>query len=128
MNSQIMRQPINKKLRNKHDVLTFGTLNCIGLNCDLKKRQICTDLEDYKIDFLSVQETHMKESGELELESIKCNKYKFYHSGTQTNNFTGVGILVRNKDLNCVFTVVSERICFITFQYENTKYLLINAY
>ena len=108
--------------------MIVGTINCRGLNTDLKRRLLATDLEDYNIDVLNVQETHVKESGEIILESIKCRKYRLFHSGTENNNFTGVGILIKDNNLNCSYHPVNERLCFITFEKENQKYLIINAY
>ena len=95
------------------NLLNIGTLNCRGLyNNNLKERQISQDMIDYKLDFLCVQETHIRGKGIIELDSFKYNKYKLYYSGLdesdKTRNFTGVGIICK-PDFKCNFTAVSDR-------------------
>ena len=111
----------------------LGSLNCRGINYNLKELQLATDFENYKLDFLAVQETHIKEQKILSIESLKGRKYTLYNSGQDINsnqrNFTGVGIITR-ENFNCTFTAVSDRICYISFITEknNIKNIIISAY
>src|SRR6266516_3632351 len=108
--------------------MNIGTINCQGLNNDLKLRQVATDLEDYNLDILTLQETHLKESGQIIIESIKCKSYRLFSSGVEKNSFAGVGLLVKDNNKNCIFTPINERICYLTYENEDKKYLIINVY
>ena len=110
----------------------YATLNCRGLNNELKRRQLATDMDDYKIDYCCLQETHI---GNLEIDqhhnsiiySFSGNAYKLLLSSSNTNKFAGVGFLVK-ANLNFIFEPINNRLCILRFKTNNLKYTLISAY
>jgi len=112
-------------------MLKIGTLNCRGINYQLKETMIATDFEEYKIDILTLQETHIRGTGVKEISTIKGKKYTLHYSGlsetSKEKNFSGVGIIIKDN-LNGKFKPISERICCMEFQTDNIKWVVICAY
>ena len=55
---------------NKNKIYRISTLNCRGLNNDLKLWQLATDMEDYKLDIMCIQETRFLENKMFEITSL----------------------------------------------------------
>jgi len=111
------------------EFLRCGTLNCRGIGNDLKQKQLATDMEDYNLDILCIQETHIQGQDVVTIESLNKNRnrYKLYNSGSNLDKKAGVGIIVR-ENFECTFTNVSERLCFIRCKISNINYIIISAY
>ncbi len=111
--------------------LRVGTFNCRGLKQEIKKKNILTDLECYKLDVLALQETHLKGSGVTTLTSNNGKQYDFYYGGVEETRKGkingGVGIII-SKDFKADFKPINERICMATIQINNRKHTVISAY
>ena len=89
----------------------------------------------YKLDYLCLQETHLKESGEIDINSNTGRKLKLFYSGiniedktkSKLRNYAGVGILV-DKNFTGYFTKISDRLCYIKFQNKNRSFYIISCY
>ena len=75
----------------------------------------------------------MSGQGEIMIQSLgrQRNKYKMFYSGKMEESFgknsAGVGIIVK-ENLDCTFTSVNDRICFIKCKIKNVNHLIISAY
>src|SRR2546426_2177586 len=108
---------------NRSKYSKVGTLNCRGITCDLKPRQLATDMDDYKLDILFLQETHLKGKGEIQITSFNGKTYNLNFSGSDINsksrNCAGVGIILK-ANIKYSFVSVSERICYIKYKVKDT--------
>ena len=95
--------------------LAVGTLNVRGITKDIVKRYLAEDLENYKLDICSIQETKIGKLFDHITITTPTKKIKYdVYLNSNTNNFHhGVGIAIKscNKGL---FERISERICQIT--------------
>jgi len=125
------KQTFTHKNAKKERILNIGTLNCNGINYNLKETMLGTDFENYKLDVLSLQETHLKGNGIKDIYSVKGRKYILYYSGIDENskerNFSGVGILVR-EDADTTFHPISDRLCYLEYNINNVKWNIICTY
>jgi len=79
--------------------LVIGTLNCRGIQSDIKKMQLANDMVKYKIYILAIQETHIKENSMPNI-TAECGKnFSLHLSGNRKdgkpNSFAGVGFVTR---------------------------------
>lgn len=132
--SQLPQQTVQNNKRNNtscaQNLVKIGTLNCRGLNNDLKLKQLATDFEEYKLDILAIQETHLKETEITEIKPFNGNSYKLFCSSkkeAQNTSFTGVGFVTKS-DFDGTFTPISDRICYITKRYKDTNCIFVSAY
>ena len=111
--------------------LRVGTFNCRGIKQELKKKNILHDLECYKLDILTLQETHLKGTGVISITTNSGKQYDFYYGGIDENTKGringGVGIII-DKDLKAEFKPVTDRICMATIQIGKRKHTVISAY
>jgi len=112
--------------RNK--IFKIRSLNCRGLKMELKCRQLATDMDDYKMDILCIQETHLRENDIFVIISFNNKRYclQFRTESTKTK-FRGVGIVVE-QNLDCTFNPVHERLCYISCKINNRKCHILTAY
>ncbi len=115
--------------RTQGSALRVGTFNCRGLKQDLKKCNLLQDLESYKLDILTVQETHMK-GGVIKIKSRTGRNYDFYYGGVDNIHKGkvngGVGIIV-SQELKTEFKCITDRICLATVCVGNRKHSIISA-
>ena len=104
--------------------MKIGTWNVRGLLEESKLEDIAQDLNNYKLDILTIQETHIKGTSK---KSIGKN-YTLYHTGPTTHSHHGVGIIVKNQFIG-KFKVINDRICQIEIDTNNkNKLTVISAY
>ena len=73
---------IANKSGNKRNLLKVGSFNIRGINSDLKKCNLATDMERYKLDVLAIQETHIKGNQDIGVETLTSEqgkKFTFYY-------------------------------------------------
>lgn len=100
----------------------IATFNCQGLNQENKIDNVFNDFSNYKIDILSLQETHIQETI-----SITNKDLILYNSGEKGDSFLGLGFIV-NKNLNCNFMTITNRIIVAKFKQNNKVYHILNCY
>ena len=112
----------------KRKTRKFATFNLQGLISDAKKMSIADDFIEYNLTMMMVQETHIKETGAIELKSSSGKTLYLYNSGNISKSINGVGIIT-NKSTNISFKDISDRICVATVKTKNKfKYHVISAY
>jgi len=98
---------IYKTMKKQYRIATF---NCQGLaTSESKCTMLANDFEKYKLDALTVQETHLSGYGIKTLISDNNKKHLLYYSGS-TKSEKGIGIVL-SPDIKATFTPVDERIC-----------------
>ena len=92
--------------------MRIGSFNVRGITLDEEKQSIATDFNNYRLDVLCIQETHLVGTKTLELRGEKGNKVRLFHTGTDRNRYHGVGIIV-DSNRKALFKRISDRICFV---------------
>ena len=117
------------KTKNIQKLHRIGSFNCQGIvTSDVKRRLIADDFERYNMSALSIQETHLKGYGMLNLLSSKNEEYHLYYSGNPNKSENGVGILLK-PSRNVTFTPINDRICYVTTKIDNKQTLhIVSAY
>ena len=106
----------------------FATVNCQGLNDEVKQTHIADNFYKFHLAVIMAQETCIKETGLHEFNSSNGKKVCLYNSGNGAKSIRGVGIIT-TENTNVTFNPVSERICIITTNTsENIKCHFISAY
>lgn len=103
-------------------LLRIGTFNCRGgLKSELKKIQIADDMDQYNMDVMALQETHIKEADIIKIKSRNGNNYQIYNAGESHDGrcYGGVGFVFR-EDYYVEFQKISDRICMLTTSNERT--------
>ena len=85
--------------------MNIGTFNVRGLIDNTKLGNLEADLNQYKLDILTVQETHIRGTSKKQI----GKNYTLYHTGPTTQSHHGVGIIVKNQYIGN-FKVISDRI------------------
>ena len=98
----------------------LGTLNCQGLLNPIKLKTLVNDIAKYNLHFLTVQETHMKGSGMIELKSPTNETIHFFYSGHKDKSINGVGVLVNSK-YKAEFKPISDRMCMLTIKLDPSQ-------
>ena len=80
--------------------MRIGTFNVRGLLLDEKREQVAVDFENYNLDVLCIQETHLRGTDTLNLKGEKGKSLKLFYTGSETDSHHGIGILVENKKKN----------------------------
>ena len=100
--------------------MRIGTWNLRGLKLADKRQHLANDINTYKLDILTVQETHLKGTDQIELPTPNNNtnnrnndRYTLYHTGSDNNSHHGVGIIIKNNT-NAHFKRITDRICTLT--------------
>ena len=118
---------MSKKKKEKH--LNFGTLNVRGCQEEYQKKIIIEDMNKYKIQVLSITETHINKTDKEEYshynETGIKEDYLFYYTGQNHNH--GVGLVVE-KNLAPNFDNISDRICIATINLEQHNFNIISVY
>ena len=121
--------------------MRIGTWNLRGIISEDRKQHLANDLHTYKLHILTVQETHLRGTDQIQLPAPNntnfrnnTERYTLYHTGPENSSHHGVGIIVRN-DCNAHFNRINDRICTLTVDLEqltgkdkNRKLTVISAY
>ena len=104
-----------KKRRMKLSVATF---NVRGLTQELKQHQLARDVNRYKIDILSIQETKIRENVDKNINGLRLICFE-----TGTNISHGNGFMVSEKLAQQVnrYWKVSDRICVLELLTHKSK-------
>ena len=118
-----MRQ--NSGYGNGVNRLYIASLNCRGLNKNLKRRHIFNDLRKY--DIIALQETYITDSVATQWESEWGGKLI---STPGTNHSKGLVILINRKtNFEKVETLYNtDRVLGINIKIHKTTYMMINVY
>jgi len=115
---QVKKPTSSRSLRTKFNV---GTLNVRGLNSDLKKQQLATDMSKYQLAILAIQETKFKEEGISEIQTPdKKRSYDVYHAANSKSKHHGVGLVIE-KVIKAEFKTITDRIRTATIKLEGEK-------
>ena len=90
----------------------IASFNVRGLTLDEEKQSIATDFNNYRLDVLCIQETHLEGTKTLEFRGIDNNKVRLFHTGSDKHKYHGVGIIV-DSNRKTLFKRISDRICFV---------------
>lgn len=109
--------------------MKLSTFNCQGLLSKYKQQQLASDFNRYNLDFLLLQETHLKNQGVLELrcgdENTKSRLLNLYYCGSSDNKSQhGVGFLV-DKSRKVCFKPINDRICTMTTSIDQQRNLVM---
>ena len=110
--------------------INIGSLNIRGCKDKYKQDILIKDINRYNIQICGIQETHIPEDNLIQLKSTlqKSDKtYLFYHVGAQNNSKHGSGIIVE-KELNPLFSKISDRICQVKVKINSKDLYVISAY
>ena len=77
-----------------------------------KKKQFATDFENYKLDLLCIQETHLRGTSTLNLKGKKGKFLELFYTGPENHSHHGVGILIE-KNKKAFFKRITDRICYV---------------
>ena len=109
-------------------VNNIGTLNVRGIGDDDDKFALVEDADKYKLDILTLSETHIPEEECLyDIESAEKKEYVLYGCNDDGNHHHGVGFLIR-KELEPDFKRISGRIAQATIQMSKRKIHIIAIY
>ena len=126
---------VHQSKRIKLPSINVGTLNVRGMKSEIsgeaKRKYLAHYMEQYKLQVLAIQETHINE---MTVEKIRSGKKQFdmYLSNNpkednKTTERAGVGFVVQ-EDLKACFTPISHRICLLKVKVWNRNIVIINAY
>ena len=119
-----------KTSRTNGTILHIGTLNARGLLRNEKLQQAAEDMTQYKMDAMTIQETHLKGTGVTKVKAHSGEKYVLYHTGTVKDSNHGVSIMVK-ENIKLDFEVVSENICIGRAKLDDKtkrEHVIISAY
>ena len=106
----------------------IGTLNVRGIGNDDDKFALAEDADKYKIDILTLSETHIAEEECLyEIDSAERQSYVLYGCNDEGNHHHGVGFIIR-KELEPEFVRITGRIAQATIQMTRRKMHIIAIY
>ena len=77
--------------------MRIGTFNVRGLILEEKREQVAVDFENYNLDVLCIQETHLRGTKTLDLKREKGKSLTLFYTGPETDSHHGIGILIENK-------------------------------
>ena len=98
--------------------MQIGTFNVRGLILEEKREQVAVDFENYNLDVLCIQETHLRGTSTLKLKGEKGKSLKLFYTGPETDSHHGVGILVESNR-KIIFNRINDRICYLKLVEEN---------
>lgn len=99
----------------------IGTFNCQGIvTSEAKKMFLADDFEQYNLNALTIQETHLKGYGTIILTSSTKKNYILYYSGHENKSQNGVGIILP-ININANFIPINDRLCQVTIKNENNQ-------
>ena len=87
----------------------LGTFNVRGLTSEIKKEQLCTDIESYHLDLVCLQETKIANGADM---TIKQHRLLCFESNSR---HYGCGFLISKEWTNSIHRAwkVHDRICVI---------------
>ena len=105
--------------------LNIGSFNIRGLNSNLRKQHLESDLKKYKLDIICLQETKIQDGIDININRSRliCFKSECRHYGN--------GFLVSESWTNSIHRTwqVNDRLCVIQFKSKNNKIIsIINVY
>ena len=103
-----------------------GTFNVRGLILEEKREQVAVDFENYNLDVLCIQETHLRGTSTLKLKGEKGKSLKLFYTGPETDSHHGVGILVESNR-KILFNRINDRICYVKLVEENVAVICAYA-
>ena len=62
--------------------MRIGSFNARGLILEEKQKQLAEDFENYNLDVLCIQETHLRGTSTLNLKREKGRSLKLFYTGT----------------------------------------------